>query len=348
MDKILVVDDEDNIRDVLHNILTFNGFASLEAPDAKLALEIYRKATPSAILLDLRLPDMNGIEAMKEFKKIDPDVPVIIVTAYGDIPSAVEAIKHGAYDFITKPIYFEGLITTIKKAVEKFNLEKKVKELNKAFHTSLEFTLGNSAAIKKIIGQLHQIATSDYNIIIQGETGTGKTFLANIIHNLSKRSDSPFVKISIGSIPETLIESELFGYEKGAFTGANKIKKGYFEIANGGTLFWDDLNNASPFVQAKLLSVIEDKKVYHIGSTNPLKLDIRIISATNTDLKKDIKEGKFREDLFFRLGEFIIDLPPLRERREDIVFFSKKFLLDTCIELKKQNCSIQDEATNVR
>ena len=347
MCKVLIVDDEEKIRSNFGEILRVEGISTREASCGKEALEAARSQPPSAVLLDLKLPDMGGIEILKKLKKIDPDIPIIMVTAHGDIPSAVEAIKYGAYDFITKPPDLNGLLITIKKALEKYDLEKKFKEVNKAYHTSLEFILGNSDAIKKIIEQLQQISSSDYNVIIQGETGTGKTYLANIIHNMSKRSNKPFIKVSIGSIPETLVESELFGYEKGAFTGADKTKKGYFEIANEGTLFIDDLDNATPFVQGKLLSVVEDKKVYHIGSTKPFDTDIRIISATNTDLIEDVKQKKFREDLFFRIGEFIVHLPPLRKRVEDITFFSKKFLMETCAELKTQTIDIQDKTMEI-
>ncbi len=347
MNKVLIVDDEIKIRKNFSEILNIEGILTIEASCGADALDIARRENPSAVLLDLKLPDMNGIETMKGLKKVDPDMPIIIVTAYGDIPSAVDAIKQGAYDFITKPPDFNVLFTTIKKAIEKYSLEKKFKEINKAFFTSMELILGGSKSMKKIIEQVHQIASSDYSVIIQGETGTGKTYLANVIHNLSKRGGKSFVKVSMGSMPETLVESELFGFEKGSFTGADRTKKGYFEIADGGTFFIDDLENISLFVQGKLLSVIEDKKIYHIGSTKPLPIDLRIISATNSDLLKDVKERRFREDLFFRLGEFIINLPPIRERYEDIVFFSRKFLIDACTELKKQTNEIDAAAMDI-
>jgi DNA-binding NtrC family response regulator len=347
MCKVLIVDDEEKIRNNFSEILNVEGISTREASCGSEALKAARSQPPSAVLLDLKLPDMSGIEILKELKKIDPDIPIIMVTAHGDIPTAVESIKYGAYDFITKPPDLNELVMTIKKAIDKYELEKKFKEVNKAYHTSLEFILGNSDAIKNIIDQLQQISSSDYNVIIQGETGTGKTYLANIIHNMSKRSNNPFVKVSIGSIPETLVESELFGFEKGAFTGADRTKKGYFEIAHEGTLFIDDLDNATPFVQGKLLSVVEDKKVYHIGSTRPFTTDIRIISATNTDLIEDVKQKKFREDLFFRIGEFIVHLPPLRKRLDDITFFSKKFLMETCAELKTQTIDIQDNTMEI-
>lgn len=347
MSKILIVDDEEKIRRNFSEILNIEGFTTIEASNGPSALESVRKEDPSTILLDLNMPGMNGLEVLRELGKIDQNIPVIIVTAHGDIPSAVEAMKDGAYDFIMKPPDIERLILIIKKAIEKCSMAKKVQELYRAFHSSLQVTLGKSNAIREIIEQLQPIATSDYSVIIQGETGTGKTFLANVIHNLSKRANMPFVKVSIGSIPETLVESELFGHEKGAFTGAGRTKKGYFEAAEGGTLFIDDMDNISPFVQGKMLSVIEDKKIYHLGSTKPLDVDIRIISASNKDIKNFVQNGKFRDDLFFRLSEFIIILPPLRERSEDILSFSKKFLAEVSSELGKSVRKIQDEAMEI-
>ena len=207
--------------------------------------------------------DMDGITTMKELKKINPDIPIIMITAFGDIPTAVDAIKLGAYDFLAKPPDFDRLILTLKRAIERYQLEKDVKRLNTGVDSSLEWLLGKSKVIKDVIKQIRQVAWSDFSVIIQGETGTGKSFIANIIHNVSKRADGPFIIVDMGVIPETLIESELFGHEKGAFTGADKKKKGLFEIANKGTILIDELQNISPYVQSKLLRVVEEKGFIH-------------------------------------------------------------------------------------
>ncbi|MEK6693226.1 MAG: sigma-54 dependent transcriptional regulator [Nitrospirota bacterium] len=345
--KILVVDDDRALRHVLIEILQKNNFLTLEASSSKETFEIFRRERPDSVLLDLKMPDMDGIEVMQELKKIDPDIPVIIVTAYGDIPTAVESIKLGAYDFIVKPPKFDKLIFTLKRAIEKLELERSVKRLNTAVGVSLEWLLGNGNAIKGIIEQIHQVAWSDLSVIIQGETGTGKSTIVRIIHNLSKRGRGPFVSVDLSAMPETLVESELFGYEKGAFTGAERKKKGFFEVSNSGTIFIDDLENMSHYVQSKLLRAVEERKVYPLGSTQPVDIDVRIITATNKDIKHSVKERKFREDLFFRLGEFIINLPPLRERVEDIPFFAQKFLIDAGIELNKQVREITDDANNL-
>lgn len=245
MNKILVVDDDGVIRLSLCEILRNNGFLSLDASTGKEAIELFKKEAPEAVLLDLKLPGMDGIEVLQEFKKIDPDIPIIIITAYNDIEIAVEAIKSGAYDFIMKPPKFDRLIFTLKRAIEKLELKQTVKNLNTAFEVSLEWLLGKSDAIRNIIKQIHQVANSDFSVIIQGETGTGKTTVARAIHNLSKRTRYPFVVVDVSTIPETLIESELFGFQKGAFTGADKDKKGFFESANKGTLLIDEVQNMS-------------------------------------------------------------------------------------------------------
>lgn len=342
--KILIVDDEKPIRFVLSEYLKRMDFIPLEASNGMKALEIFQRETPSAVILDLNMPGMNGVETMQKLKKIDPDIPVIIVTAFGDIPTAVDAIKLGAYDFLTKPPDFDRLLLTIKKAVERLELERAVKRLDSGVEMSLEWMLGKSEAMKTVIKQVRQVAWSDFSVIIQGETGTGKSFVANIIHNMSKRANGPFIAVDIGAIPETLIESELFGHEKGAFTGADKKKLGFFEAANKGTLLIDELQNMSVYVQSKLLKTVEEKRLFALGTTRPTEIDVRIIGATNTDIKKAVKEGKFREDLFFRLGEFMITIPPLRERVEDILFFAQKFYKDTCEELGKPIKEISDEA----
>lgn len=345
--KILIVDDEKPLRSILIEILQKNGFPAVEASSSKEAFKIFGEEKPDAVLLDLKMPDMDGIEVMQELKKMDPDIPIIIVTAYGDIPTAVEAIKLGAYDFIVKPPKFDRLVFTLKRAIKELELKRSVRRLNTAVGASLEWLLGKSMPIKGIIDQIHQVAWSDFSIIIQGETGTGKSTISRIIHNLSKRGNGPFITVDLGAIPETLVESELFGYEKGAFTGAERKKKGFFEISNGGTILIDELENMSPYVQSKLLRVVEEKKVYPLGSTQPTEIDIRIIAATNKDIRHAVKEKGFREDLFFRLGEFIITVPPLRERVEDIEFFAQKFFIEAGFELNKQVREITDDAYNL-
>jgi DNA-binding NtrC family response regulator len=284
---------------------------------------------------------------MQHLREIDPKVPVIIVTAYADIPMAVNAIKQGAYDFLTKPLNFGHLVLTINHAVERLMLERRYAELDTTFNSALEAALGPSEATRKLIDQVRRIAASDFVLLIQGETGSGKTYLANLIHSISRRSAKPFVKVSIGSLQESVVESELFGYEKGAFTGAEKTKKGFFEIADGGTLFIDDLDNISSAVQGKLLSIVEDRKVFRVGSPVPSDIDIRIICATNADILKLVAEKKFREDLFFRLSEITLRIPPLRERRDDIDFFAKKFLIEACTELNSSVCSLSDDAKDM-
>jgi DNA-binding NtrC family response regulator len=336
MDKVLIVDDDGKIRRVFREILESHGFFVLEASGGREAVELVRAHPPDVALLDLKMPGMDGIETLQELKKIAPDLPVIIVTAYGDVSTAVQAIKLGAGDFLLKPPDFDHLLITLNKALEKRRLEQEVLKLSAEMAESLEWLLGKSPLIRKVIEQVRQVAWSDFSIIIQGETGTGKSYIANLIHNLSARKRGPFVTVDMGAIPETLIESELFGYEKGAFTGAERKKRGLFEIAGGGTLLIDEVQNASAFVQSKLLRVAEEKKGYPLGGTQPVEINARIIAATNTDIKKAVAENKFREDLFFRLGEFMISIPPLRERSEDIAFLAQRFCNEAAAELKKQ------------
>ena len=343
MNKVLVVDDQQILRITLTEILEESGFSVTAVASGRKAIEVFKNERPSAVLLDLKMPDMDGIETMQELKKIDADVPVILVTAHGDIETAVEAIKMGAYDFIVKPPKFDRLMLTLKRAIEKLELKRKVENLNIAFETSLEWLLGSSDIIKKIIKQIHQVAWSDFSLIIQGETGTGKTTVARAIHNLSKRAKGPFINVDMGTMPETLVESELFGYEKGAFTGAERKKKGFFECADGGTILIDEVQNIPPHIQGKLLRAVEEKKISPLGGTEALNIDIRVIAATNIDIKEAVAQKKFREDLFFRLGEFMITLPPLRERIDDIPFFSRRFLREAASEMNKQIRGISDD-----
>ncbi|MEW6117428.1 MAG: sigma-54 dependent transcriptional regulator [Nitrospirota bacterium] len=345
--KVLIVDDDKNLRSVVRDVLSDEGFSVAEAPDGVSALKIFKKDLPDAVLLDLNMPHMGGLETLQELKKINSHVPVIILTAYSDIPTVVEAVKRGAYDFTVKPPDFDRLIITVKRAVERRDLEMEVRRATTALELSLEQVFGRSDAMKTVINQIRQVAQTEFSVIIQGETGTGKSFVANTIHNMSRRADKSFVRVDIGLIPDTLVESELFGYRKGAFTGAEKNKIGYFETAGCGTIFIDELENMSPYVQSKLLSVIERKKVYPLGSTESVAVDVRVIAATNKDIQRSMRAGDFRDDLFYRLGEFIINLPPLRQRAEDIPFFAQKFLLDACTELNKQIKGMHDSAVEL-
>ncbi len=342
--KVLIIDDEDDLRSILNDVLSGEGFSVSEASNGAIGLESFRKDPPHAVLLDLNMPQMNGIETLTAIKLINPRVPIIILTAHGDIPTTVEVMRLGAYDFTTKPPDFDRLLLLIKRAVEHYQLELHVESANNALGLSLESLLGKSSAMKKVIELIGYAAQTDYSVIIQGETGTGKTFVAEALHNLSKRNNNPFVRVDIGLIPDSLIESELFGHRKGAFTNASGSKIGFFETASSGTIFIDEIENMSHAIQSKLLNVIERKEVFPIGSTSPTYIDIRIIAATNKDIRRSITEKEFREDLFYRLGEFIITIPPLRERNEDIPFFAQKFLLEACSELKKQTRGISEDA----
>ena len=347
MKKILIVDDEDCIRLVLSEFLKNKGFTACEAKDGFEAISIFSRERPDAVLLDLSMPGMDGMEVLSRLTSQDPSIPVIILTANGEISSAVQAVKSGAFDFISKPPDFEEITMRLNRAIEKAQLKKSLARLSNSVEASFARYLGKSPAIKTVISQVHRVAPSPFSVIIQGETGTGKSTLAELIHNLSARAGKPFIRVDIGVIPETLIESELFGHSKGAFTGADRAKKGYFESADGGTVFIDELENTSAQVQSKLLSAVEQKSVYPMGTARAVPVDFRLIAATNTDLSGMVRLKKFREDLFYRLSEFTIHLPPLRERSEDISFLASRFCDEACEELKKKPLEIDDGAMDL-
>jgi len=335
MKKILVVDDDKLIRLAFSEALADSGFSPASAFNWREAVDLVKREDFDAALIDLVMPDKGGIATMQELKKIKPDLPMIIVTGHGDIATAVEAIRLGAYDYITKPPDYQRLFLTLGKAIEHHAALTRIHTLNTVVEVSFEGFYGTEKTMQDIINRISKVAQSEFSVIIEGETGTGKTTIARAIHRLGKRAGKPFVVVDMGTIPEALVESELFGHEKGAFTGADKRKAGYFEAARGGTILIDELQNMSTYVQAKLLRVVEERKVCALGSTAPIDVDVRIICATNADLKKEVAEKRFREDLYFRLCEFNIVLPPLRERPDDIIFLANKFKEEACAELSR-------------
>ncbi len=323
--KILIVDDEKGILDTLADILEDEGYDVFLTDDAETALEILEKEEIDLIFLDVWLPKMSGIEAIKKIKEKDSDIPIIMISGHGNVEIAVEAIKLGAYDFLEKPLSMERVILTTERALQFKNLERENIKLRSSVDKKYEL-VGTSSAMKKIKSQIELIAKGDSRVLIIGESGTGKELVARAIHSLSNRSRAPFVEVNCAAIPQELIESELFGHEKGAFTGAIERKIGKFELANGGTLFLDEIGDMSLLTQAKLLRVIETQKFQRVGGTRDITVNVRIISATNKDLLEEIKKGNFREDLYYRLNVVPIYIPPLRERKEDIPELIRYFI----------------------
>jgi len=346
MEKILVIDDNKNMQIILRNILTDEGYDIDTADNGKAGLELVKEFQPDLVLLDIRLPQMNGMDVLKKIKEKHKDLLVIMITAFGDIKTAVQAMKLGAYDYVTKPFVNDDLTITISKAFQTRNLSREVENLRKKLRTQTkeQHITGESLQIKRIIKQVNLIAPTNMSVIIQGKSGTGKEVIANMIHRKSNRKSSPFVPIDCGAIPDTLVESELFGYERGAFTGANSNKKGKFETANSGTLFLDEITNLPAAAQAKLLRVLQEKSIHRIGSASAIKVDVRIIVATNLDLVEAVNGGFFREDLFHRLNEFKLNLPLLSERKDDIPILANEFLEKANDELNKQVDDFTPEA----
>lgn len=344
-EKILIVDDDSSVRFAFAEFLKDAGFLVAEAANGKEGLSAFTNGSyPDLVLLDLAMPEMGGLFVLSEVRKIAPDVPIILITAYGDMSTAVEVMKLGAYDFLAKPPDFDYLLLIIERALDRVRLTQKIRNMEDNQNLFLQKLLGTCSALKKVIVDIQRVASSDLSLIIEGETGTGKTFIANIIHNMSDRANGPFVTLDIGSIPETLIESELFGYEKGAFTGAEKKKAGYFEMAKDGTLFIDEVQNLPLNLQSKLLKVVEEKKFYPIGGNSTVNMNVRIIVASNSDMASAVKEKKFRADLYYRLNEFTLQLPPLRERADGIASMARTFLSAASMELKKGVTYISDDA----
>jgi len=324
---VLVIDDEHGIRQSFKMVLK-DEFNVLLAETGAKAIEIFSKSSVDLILLDILLPDTNGLDLLKNLKQIDPNTEIIMVTAVKEIQTAVNAIKLGAYEYIIKPFVVDDVINTINRALEKHNLVKEVTYLRKELerYHPFEQIVGENEEMKNIFELISTISDSDGAILIQGESGTGKELVARAIHNLSPRKECPFVVINCAAIPGTLMESELFGHSKGAFTGATQTTVGKLEIANHGTVFLDDIDTLDTNMQAKLLRVIQEKEFERLGTTKVIRIDVRFVAASNQDLKELITEGEFREDLFYRLNVFPVNLPPLRRRRQDIPILLDYFL----------------------
>jgi two-component system response regulator HydG len=326
--KILVVDDEQSHRMMLRAVLGAEGYTVAEAADGTEAVEAVGKEAFDVILLDIRMTNMDGIEALAEIRKVSPLVPVLIMTAYASVKTAVEALKAGAFDYLTKPLDVEELKILIDKALDHYHLRTENLVLKERLGDRFDFAriIAVGAKMKALLETLAMVAPSDATVLIMGESGTGKEVIANAIHHNSPRAGEPFIKVSCAALPETLLESELFGHEKGAFTGAVARREGRFQLAHRGTIFLDEVGEMSPALQTKLLRVLQEKEFEPVGSARTVKVDIRVITATNRDLEKEVKEGRFREDLYYRLNVVPLLLPPLRERREDIPILADHFL----------------------
>ncbi|MDA8407105.1 MAG: sigma-54 dependent transcriptional regulator [Deltaproteobacteria bacterium] len=326
--KILVVDDEPSQRKMLKANLSLDGYQVFEAEDGKDAIERVSDEFFDLILMDNRMTNVDGIEALREIKKISPGIPVIIITAYASVETAIEALQAGAHDYLTKPLDIEELRIKVQQTLEFWRLKEEnilqKRRIENLFDASQ--IVGRSHKMRQVLETVAMVAPTEASVLILGESGTGKELIANALHQGSSRSDKRFIKINCAALPETLLESELFGHERGAFTGAVGRRPGRFELADGGTIFLDEIGEMTPSTQSKLLRVLQEREFEPLGSTKTVKVDIRILSATNKDLKEEVKRGTFREDLFYRLNVVPIQLPPLRERKEDIPLLTEHFL----------------------
>jgi two-component system NtrC family response regulator len=328
METILIVDDEKNYLTILSAVLEDEGFEVLTALGGFQALEIYKSSDLDLILTDMKMPKMDGIELLENIKEIDPDLPVIMMTAHGTVDKAVEAMQKGAYTYILKPFDNERLIIYVKKAISMYQVFKENRRLRDAVESQYRFgnLIGKSKKMRDIFDTIQKVAPSGATVLIEGESGTGKELVARSIHFNSPRREKPFVAVNCSALAENLLESELFGHEKGAFTGAVASKKGRFELADGGTLFLDEIGELSPNLQVKLLRVLQEKVFERVGGIRTISVDIRIIAATNKDLQQEMRDGRFREDLYYRLDVVHIVLPPLKERQEDIRLLVNHFI----------------------
>jgi len=349
MDTILVVDDEVNYLTVMEALLGEAGYETLTAASGTEALKVAAQADLDLVLTDMKMPRMSGIELLSELKRLDPDLPVIIMTAYGTVEKAVEAMKKGAFDYILKPFKNEEILVTIAKALEHRRLLRQNRFLGEELGRRYGLTtiVGDSRAMQEILALVHRVAPTKATVLISGESGTGKELIARAIHSLSPRAAKPFISVNVAALTETLLESELFGHERGAFTHAVAMRKGRFELADGGTLFLDEVAEMTPALQVKLLRVLQEMEFERVGGTRTIKVDVRVVAATNKDLKEEVEAGRFREDLFYRLNVVHLKIPPLRQRPEDIPPLAHHFLRKYAQENARGQIHLSPEALTV-
>ncbi len=348
MKSILIADDEKNMRWILEKNLKLDGFKVIEAADGEEAFSLFLDMEPDIVVLDYRMPKIDGLEVLKRIKTINDKIPVVIITAHGSTDAAVEAMKLGAADYISKPFEIEELKITIRKALNIEGLTKEIDNLRLQVSESSDHNIiGRSQKLNEIFEIIEKVADTQATVLITGESGTGKELIASCIHNRSSRKDKSYIKINCGAIPENLLESELFGYEKGAFTGANSRKIGRFDRAEGGTLFLDEIGELSLALQVKILRVLQEHEFERVGGIEVITSDVRIIAATNRDLDKMTEEGKFREDLLYRLKVIPLKIPALRERKEDIPLLVEFFINKYSKELNKGDMAIDKEALEI-
>ncbi len=343
---VLLVDDDRDMRWVMRNILVDAGLNVVEADGGASGLDLATRRLPDAVLLDMRMPGLGGDEVLRRFQRIDPGLPVIVVTAHGTIPGAVGAIRDGAFEYITKPFRNTHLVETVQRAVMRRSVTRRATA--SGLNATIATIMGQSPAIQTLTAQIEAIAGTNYSVVIQGETGVGKEVVARKLHKYGPRANRPLVVVDCGAISETLTDNEFFGHEKGAYTGASERHIGCFEAAaEGGTIFLDEVGNLAPTGQKALLRTLEEHTLRRIGATEQIKLDVRIIAATNSDISERAKSGCFREDLYFRLAEYIISVPPLRSRREDIAYLARRFLTQARETLSRPPADIAQGALDL-
>lgn len=345
MPKILVIDDERSIRNTLREILEYEKFDVDDAEDGAVGLEKIKSNTYDLVLCDIKMPKVDGMEVLEQAQQSKPDTTIVMISGHGNIDTAVEAIKKGAFDYISKPLDLNRLLVTIRNAMDRSSLVEETKVLRKKINKSKNTEIiGESEAISNIKDMIDRVAETDARVLITGPNGAGKELVAHQLHEKSPRANGPFIEVNCAAIPAELIESELFGHEKGAFTSAVKQRKGKFEQADGGTLFLDEIGDMSPSAQAKVLRALQENKISRVGGDKEIKVNVRVLAATNKDLRSEIEQNNFREDLYHRLSVILIHVPPLNDRLDDIPMLANAFLVRICEDYGMPTKSFSDEA----